>query len=212
LQAKGSFHVQATVTGPAEPTVLAADLRLKGSGADLAVTGGLQLVRLGKVMYVHDPALTGTPKRPWAKLDVTTGKQDETEVEEFTIGWLMANSVLYHQLLGGVAHAQSFKRGGNLQVGGDSVPEYLVTIDLKKAAAAKALGSYLDADAVKTMPAQLGLSVGVDANDLPRRLEFRSQEVVNGRSEWKDVVVEFSKFGQQVPIAPPPAAKIGVLQ
>ncbi|WP_432950419.1 hypothetical protein ACQPXM_19055 [Kribbella sp. CA-253562] len=210
LRAAGTFQATAELTdderGPS-PRVTAA-IRLRGATPDAVVTSedSLPVTRIGKVLYMKNDELTGNPKKPWVRLDL--GSNDPEVLIAAVVVVQDLNRAMVHQVIGGTAYATSFKAGGVQSLDGTQVREYVVSIDVKKATAARALGVYLDRTDAKTLPAQLSVSIMVDAQNRPRRMSFVLADTKDGSTA---VRAWFERFGAKLPIVAPPAAQTGKL-
>ncbi|MGC4941232.1 hypothetical protein [Kribbella sp. DT2] len=210
LRAAGTFRTTAQFAdgSPGLDPTLTADIRLKGSVTDAVVTSdeGLPVRRIGKVLYMENDELTGDPKRPWVKLDLA-GKDPNVLAAALVVVQDL-NRAMIHQLIGGAAHATKFQdRGVDVRLG-VQVRQYSMSFDLKKATAARVFGVYLDETDAKTLLPQFSMSVEVDAQNRPRRVNFHLNDMKGG-----DVAVEarFGHFGAKLPVVAPPAAKTGKL-
>ncbi|TCM38278.1 hypothetical protein EV648_117150 [Kribbella sp. VKM Ac-2568] len=208
LEAKGSFHVDGALVGKGqrETVDLTADVQTRDGVTDVAlVTGGISVVRLGDAVYMRDDKLTGSAQRPWARLNPRS--KNPPEQEALKLAKMMIGVALAHQVIGGTAYTTGFKRGGQLTIDtSGEAQEYIFTIDLGKAAADHALGEMLDERVAKTTRKGLSVSIAIDGNDLPRRIEYLFSTTTGFAA---NVRVTLSAFGQQLPIVPPSAAEIG---
>jgi hypothetical protein len=197
LAAKGTFRVISRTQSPGHDVVLVtADLKLTSDGTDLVASGrGRKVVRIGQALYLKDAALTGSDSRPWLEV---AGDGDPARYAD-----QLVRAAQVHAVIGGAAHATAFQRGDRVTVNGAAAQEYVVTLDLPRATAADALGGFLTAADAKKLPEALTLRIAVDARCLPVQLRFTLDRA--------DVVATFSRFGQKLTVAPPPAAKIGEL-
>jgi hypothetical protein len=150
--------------------------------------------------------LTGNPKKPWVRLDLGT-KDPEVLIAAVVVVQDL-NRAMVHQLIGGAAYATSFKVGGVQSLDGTQVREYVVSIDVKKATAVRALGVYLDRTDAKTLPAQLSVTITIDAQNRPRRMSFVLADTKDGSTA---VRAWFEQFGAKLPIVAPPTAQTGKL-
>ncbi|TCN35901.1 hypothetical protein EV644_114156 [Kribbella orskensis] len=208
LEAKGSFHVDGALVGKGQRGVadFTADVRTRAGVSDVAlVTGGISVIRLGDTVYMRDDKLTGSAKRPWARLNQRSknpAEQEALKLAKLTIGVALA-----HQVIGGTAYTTGFKRGGQpmIDTSGEA-QEYIFTIDLGKAAANRAVGEMLNERVAKTTRKGLSVSIAIDGNDLRRRIECLFS-LTTGYAA--NVRVTLSAFGQQVPIVAPSAGEIG---
>jgi hypothetical protein len=208
LEAKGRFRVDGAliVKGQREEMRLTADVRMEDGVTDVAlVSGDVSLARLGNAVYLRDEALTGSTKRPWAKLNPRS--KNAAEREAIDMAKAMIGVALAHQVIGGTTYATDVKRGGQIMIdGGDETQEYIFTIDLHKAAAADALGELLGQRIARTPRGGLSVSIAIDRNDLPRRIEY---VMIKSTGFTATVRVTLGAFGEDVPIAAPPTAEIG---
>jgi hypothetical protein len=208
LKAKGTFRVETFLLdkGSWDTDVkVTTTVRMKGAVNDLAVVDGAnQLVRVGNSVYIQDAELTGSTKGPWAKVNPkskNSGARAVAEAADVVLG-----RALSYEMLAATPYATGFKRGGQFTIDDVDSQEYLFTIDLRKAVAADALRDFVDKNAVKTMPKSLSVSIAVDDKDLPWRIEF---VLADNDGRATSVRAFFSRFGQRVTIAAPPAAKLG---
>ena len=203
--ARGSFQVKAKLQRPGDSGLpVNALVQLRGRAVDVStkVDGGGGLIRIGRSVYVEDAGLTGDAKKPWAKLDLDSATADKlVEVADALVA-----DRLFHQVIGGAPYASSFLEQGQLVVDGIDTQRYTMLIDLKKAVAAGALGEYLDKSDLKTLPKQLSVAVWVDANALPRQLEFNLADTRTGNVF---VTARFGQFGRRSTVLPPKPAKLG---
>jgi hypothetical protein len=211
LDAKGSFRAEAAVLpkGAWEEVYVTANVRMTETGNDVAVlTGGPPVVRVGDVVYLKDHKLTGSTKRPWAKLNLRS--EDPAEREAVLTARALIGLALAHQVIGGTAYATDFKRGGQLRIDGvDEAQEYIFTIDLRKAVAAGVLGELLNRRIKETVPKGLSVSVSIDANDVPRRIEY---VLTDGAGLATHLMVILRDYGKKLPITAPAAATIGTVK
>ncbi|MGC4941231.1 hypothetical protein [Kribbella sp. DT2] len=200
LAAKGTFRVVSrTTTAAGDVAVVTADLRIAGDHAGLIATGGgRKVIKSDSAVYLKDAALTGDKARPWSEL--AAGGQSSRS------GRQLLRAAQVHALIGGAAHARTFQRGDRITVNGVPAQEYVVDVDLPRAAAAGAMDGYLTTAATESLPEALTLRIAVDARCLPLQLRFTLDDRTTGRA---DVVATFSRFGQKLTITPPPARKIG---
>jgi hypothetical protein len=210
LRTAGTFRLTSALTadgGTAQPT-LKADIRLKGSVTDAVVTSdeGLPVTRIGKVLYMENDELTGNPKKPWVKLDLAS--KDPNVLAAALVVVQDYNQAMVHQVLGGAPYATTFKALGFQPMDGTEVREYQLSIDVKKATAARAMGVFLTQSDAKTLPAQLSVSVMVDAKNLPHQIVFVLADTKDGNTA---VHAAYEKFGAKLPVVAPPAAKTGKL-
>jgi hypothetical protein len=207
LRAKGSFSVEAFVVpkGGRDQATFIANVRLTGAGTDVSIpTGDPPVVRIGDAVYVRDHKLTGSTKRPWARLNL--GSKNPAEEEALFVAETLIGVSVGHQVIVGTAYATEFKGGGQTSIDGDETQEYIVTIDSHKAAAAGALGELLNPRIKKTAPKGLTVSIAVDAEDVPRRIEFVLDD---GAELATRLRLTLRDFGKSLPIAAPPAATVG---
>ncbi|GAB2588400.1 hypothetical protein [Kribbella endophytica] len=210
LRTAGTFRTTVRETGAARASVaeLNADIRLKGATTDAAVTSeeGLPVTRIGKVLYMENDELTGNPKKPWVKLDLAS--KDRHILAAALVVVQDYNQAMVHQVLGGAAYSTSFRAVGYQPMDGTQVREYQLSIDVKKATAARAMGVYLTQADAKTLPTQLSVSVMVDAKNLPHRIVFVLADTKGGNTA---IQASYEKFGAKLPVVAPPAAKTGKL-
>ena len=207
LWAKRSFSVEAFVVpkGGRDQATFTANLRLTGAGTDVSIPAGdPPVVRIGDAVYVRDRKLTGSTKRPWARLN--PGSKNPAEEEAVWVAETLIGISAGHQVIVGTAYATEFKRGGQIPIDGDNTQEYIVTIDSHRAAAAGALGELLNTRIKKTAPKELRVSFAVDAEDVLRRIEFVLDD---GAELATHVRLTLRDFGKSLPIAAPPAATVG---
>ncbi|GAA1515665.1 hypothetical protein [Kribbella lupini] len=210
LRAAGTFRLTSNLmaNGSTVDPLLKADIRLKGATADAVVTSdeGLPVTRIGKVLYMENDELTGNPKKPWVKLDLAS--KDPNVLAAALVVVQDYNQAMVHQVLGGAPYATSFRALGLQPMDGTQVREYQLSIDLKKATAARAMGVYLTQADAKTLPTQLSVSVMVDAKNLPHLIVFVLADTKDGNTA---VRASYEKFGAKLPVVAPPAAKTAKL-
>lgn len=187
---------------------LRADFKLKGATTDAVVTSedGLPVTRIGKVLYMENDELTGNPKKPWVKLDLAS--KDPNVLAAALVVVQDYNQAMVHQVLGASPYATSFRALAWQPMDGTQVREYQLSIDVKKATAARAMGVYLTQNDAKTLPAQLSVSVMLDAKNLPHRIVFVLADTKDGNTA---VQASYEKFGAKLPVVAPPPAKTGKL-
>ncbi|MFI6681173.1 hypothetical protein [Kribbella sp. NPDC050470] len=207
LLAKGSFSVEAFVVpkGGRDQATFTANVRLTGSATDVSIPAGdPPIIRIGDAVYVRDHKLTGSAKRPWARLN--PGSKNPAEEEALFVAETLIGISAGHQVIVGTAYATEFKRGEQTTIDGDETQEYIVTIDSHRAAAAGALGELLNSRITKTAPKGLSVSIAVDAEDVPRRIEFVLDDGADLATRLR---LTLRDFGKSLPIAAPPAAMVG---
>jgi predicted small lipoprotein YifL len=213
LKAKGTFRMDAKHRAPGDldsgRVQRRVDVRITGAVVDAVASSQVvgPTVRIGPMLYLKNADATGDAKRPWVKLNPASKNSKERRYAALSGGDLTES--LYYQVLGGAQYASAFKRGSQLVVDKVDTQEYTMLIDVKKAAAAGALGQYLDKTDVKTLPKDLSVSVFVDADALPRQISFVLADTEEGSTS---VVVVLSQFGKKLPIAAPPATQIGTVE
>jgi hypothetical protein len=205
LLAKRTFRATSRLTDDDGTTVLTADLRLRSDGTfDVAANMDEgRVVRIGQTLYYKDASLTKDPKRPWTKLD-----RDSDDVGVLlTIGLvdLIVTQAGPHQILGGAAHATTFRQNGVTSIDGTPAKQYKFGIDLKKATAAGALSDYIDKKDAMSAPRILTVDAVIDDENLPRKLSFLGPDNTT-------VSVSFSRFGDNLAITAPPKAQIGPIK
>jgi len=198
LKAKGTFRVVTVTTDEGAPATFTTDVKLSGATADVAGSGeGNSVVRVGGQLYGKGGAISDDPKKPWAKYDPTVVQDPMAALSGVMIRMLLVQTMTY-ELIGGASYATNFTSAPGATAG---TTEYLMTIDLPKASAAKALGEYLTAETVAQQKLTgLTAKVTIDKDNLPIRLDFEQ-----GTAK---VIADFSNFGTPVTIAAPPAAEI----
>jgi hypothetical protein len=205
LLAKRTFRATSRLTGDDGTAVLTADLRLRPDGTfDVAASMDKgRVVRIGQTLYFKDASLTKDPKRPWTKLD----RDSDNVGELLAVGLvdLIVTQAGPHQILGGAAHATTFRQVGVTTVEGMPAKRYTFGIDLKKATAAGALGDYIDKEDAQSAPRILTVDAVIDAENLPRKISFLGPDN-------QSITVLFSRFGEDPAITAPPKAQIGPIK
>jgi hypothetical protein len=205
LLAKRTFRATSRLTDDDGTAVLTADLRLRPDGTfDVATSMDKgRAVRIGQALYFKDASLTKDPKRPWTKLD----RDSDNIGVLLAVGMvdLIITQAGPHQILGGAAHATTFRQIGVTTVEGIPATRYKFGIDLKKATAAGALGDYIDKEDAMSAPRILTVDAVIDAENLPRKITFLGPDNAS-------VDVSFSRFGDNLAITAPPKAQIGSIK
>lgn len=208
LSAKGTFSVEAVAVpkGGQDEATFKANVRWTKAGTDVSIPAGdSPMIRIGGVVYTKDRKLTGDPKRPWARLNPRSS--NPAEKEALWAAESMIGLAAGHQVIGGTMFATEFKRGGKILIDGtDETQEYIVTIDTHQGAEAAVLGELLNTRIKKTAPRAMRLSIAVDAEDVPRRIEFVHDD---GADLATRVQLTFRDYGKSLPITAPPAATVG---
>jgi hypothetical protein len=206
MKAKSTFQVESFLPdkGSWDDVKVTTTVRMKGAVTDLAVVDGAnQLVRIGDSVYVQDAELTGGTKGPWAKVNPKSKTAGARAVAESAD--ILLSRALAYQMVAATAYATGFKPGGQFSIDRVDSLEYIFTIDLNKAVAGNALRGFLDRSDLKRTSTSLSVSIGVDDKDLPRRIEFVLADKDGRATSFR---LTFSRFGQRVTIAAPPAGKL----
>ncbi|WBQ02200.1 hypothetical protein [Kribbella sp. CA-293567] len=207
LTARGGFRVSAAVQeGRKAPKLTNALVYFKGRSVDVATKaqGGGGLVRVGRSIYLQDAKLTGDAQKPWAELDLDSTAGEEKAAAAAADSWV--SDRLVHQLIGGAPYATLFQPAGEQVIDHVTTQQYTMRIDLQKAVAAGALGEYVGRADLKSLPKQLSVTVWVDPNALPRKLEFNRADTAAGSVT---VSARFGQFGRRSLVLPPKPAKLG---
>jgi hypothetical protein len=198
LKAKGTFRVVTVTTDEGAPATFTTDVKLSGATADVAGSGeGSAVVRVGGQLYGKGGAISSDPKKPWVTYDPTVDQDPMAAISGMLINMLLVQTMT-HEVIGGAPYATGFNSAPGSTPG---TTDYMMTIDLPKATAAKALGEYLTAETVAQQKlTELTAKVTIDKDNLPLRLDYQQ-----GTAK---VIADFSNYGKPVTIAAPPAAEI----
>jgi hypothetical protein len=196
LAKKGSFRVVSTTTG-ADPSTLTADVKLGGSKPEFVVnTDGMTVMGAGGQLYGQGKGISDGPQ--WVKYDAKkTGLDALTGAMIQLVAW----QAQPQQFLAGTPYATQFTTAAGPTVDGVATTQYNLTIDLQKAAQAKAFGDFITTESLaeektKTLTAK----VLIDGDSLPRKIDYTFGE--DGGTST------FSKYGDSVFIAAPPIDQI----
>lgn len=196
LKAKGTFRTVTVTTDEEGPATFTTDVKISDAGTDVSGSGdGSAVLRVGGQLYGKGDGISDDPAK-WVKYDPTaTGSIPELTGALIKI---LAAQAVTHEMIGGAAYATSFNSAPGAAAG---TTDYTMTVDLPKAAAAKALGEYITPKVVAAQNLKdVAAKVSLDKDSLPVKLEFQL-----GTSK---VVADFSNYGTPVTIAAPAAGEL----
>ncbi|WP_133976461.1 hypothetical protein [Kribbella voronezhensis] len=196
LLKKGTFRVVSTTAG-ADPSTLTADVKLTGSTPEFVVTAdGMTVLGAGGQLYGQGKGISDGPQ--WVKHDAKkTGVDALTGAMIQLIAW----QAQPQQFLAGSSYATQFTTAAGPAVNGVATTQYNLTIDLQKAAQAKAFGDSVTAESLaKNKTTTLTAKVLLDADSLPRKIDYTLGEDTGTST--------FTNFGTPVVIAAPPIDKV----
>jgi hypothetical protein len=192
LAKKGTFHVESKTTGT-DPSTLIADVKLSGSKPEFLVTADKTTTVMGVGGELYGQG-EGVSDGKWVKYDA---KKTGLDALSQSIIQLIAWQAQPQQFLAGTPYATKFETAAGPTMDGAATTQYKLTIDLEKAAQAKAFGDFITSESLagektKTLTA----TVLLDSDSLPRKIDY-----VFGEDGGSSV---FSKFGDAVMITAPP--------
>lgn len=196
LAKKGTFRVVSKTTGE-DPSTLTADVKLGGATPEFVVDAdGTTVLGVGGELYGQGEGISDGPQ--WVKYDA---KKKGIDALSGAVIQLIAWQAQPQQFLGGTPYATKFTSAPGPDVDGVHTTLYDLTIDLEKAAQAKAFGNFITAESfadekTKTLTAKVLL----DNDSLPRKIDYTF-----GTAGGSSV---FSKFGDAVVISAPPIDKV----
>jgi hypothetical protein len=191
LAKKGTFQVVSTTTGE-DPGTLTANVKLGGAKPEFVVNAdGMTVMGVGGQLYGQGGDISGGPQ--WVKYNP---KAKGLDALNHVLIKLVASQAQPHQYLAGAAYATKFATTPGPVVDGVPTTQYDLTIDLQKAAQAKAFGDAITTESLAgEKTTTLTAKVLLDGDSLPRKIDY-----VLGADHVSSV---FSKFGDAVMIAAP---------
>jgi hypothetical protein len=191
LAKKGSFHVESKTTGE-DPSTLIADVKLSGSKPEFMVTADkTKVMGVGGELYGQGE---GVSDGQWVKYDA---KKTGLDALSQSLIQLIAWQAQPQQFLAGTPYATKFETAAGPTMDGAATTQYKLTIDLEKAAQAKAFGNFITSESLADEKTKtLTATVLLDGDSLPRKIDYAF-----GADGGSSV---FSKFGDAVMITAPP--------
>jgi hypothetical protein len=196
LAKKGTFQVVSTTTGE-DPGTLTANVKLTGATPEFVVNAdGMTVMGVGGQLYGQGGDISDGSQ--WVKYNPKAKGLDALNA---VLIKLVATQAQPHQYLAGSAYATKFAATPGPAVDGAATTQYDLTIDLQKAAQAKAFGDAITTESLAgEKTTTLTAKVLLDADSLPRKIDY-----VLGADHVASV---FSKFGDPVIIAAPAIDKV----
>ncbi|QNE22499.1 hypothetical protein F1D05_37115 [Kribbella qitaiheensis] len=196
LAKKGTFRVVSKTTGE-DPGTLTADVKLGGATPEFVVNAdGTTVMGVGGRLYGQGEGISDGAQ--WVKYDA---KKKGLDALSGVVIQLIAWQAQPQQFLGATPYATKFTSAPGPDVDGVHTTLYDVTIDLEKAAQAKAFGNFITAESLAQEKTKtLSAKVLLDGDSLPRKIDYTF-----GAEGGSSV---FSKFGDSVIIAAPPIDQV----
>jgi hypothetical protein len=205
LAAKKTFQVVTTATDEEGPATFTTNVQLAGETADVQGTAlESTFVRVGGTLYGKGGQLSSDPKKPWVKYDPTAKNavgKEPTAILAGAMLQLLGAQLDQYRVVAVSPYATKFEHAPGEAMDGVATTKYTMTVDVPKAATAKAFGSYLTADTVaQSKLTTLPVEITVDAESLPRTFAYEA--------DGAKISGVFGKFGEPVTITAPAATEI----
>jgi hypothetical protein len=219
--AKSSVHEDMTMTIPGAGNIAAtADMKFAGaqSAVDMTMTlpsvGSLRVIVAGANVYLKLPsALSGALSasgKPWIKEDLTG---NDAIAKSLGSTANLADQSDPSQLLDKIKSAGTITKVTHEQVDGVATTHYAINVDVKKMA-----GSLASGDAEKQALGQLTATtipfdIWVNSDNLPVRIvtQLAFSDPTTNSPEQIALTANYTKWGQPVTVAAPPADQVGSL-
>jgi len=194
------------------------DLKVGGDSPAISMNmdtgqGSMAIILLDGVLYLKLPTgLSPGGGKPWIKIDSNDENNPLAQALGSMTDQLRSNADPREML-------EQFKDAGKInssekqELNGEQTTHYKITVDVKKLAANQQDADMRKAmqEAVKSGLKEFPIDLWVNDDDLPVRMsvDMPTADPTSGKSVPVKVQVDYSKWGEPVDIAAPPADQVG---